>query len=361
MLRMVVYKRTLLCNLLHSHFLAFNRTDITTPDTFLDVNVVIGANSLLTYAAAAGDTTSTGAITFCTANSNEGRFVLSVEDLGAFIVQGCTFATVTEECMTVDLSAPSGGLATWNVNPALCPLPPIAGPDPKFYLTVANSNATYPELLVDPFFTQDARMAPPFIGAFDGSLRYGVVIGANGVLNVGPDAYLDYVGLSNNLCPAVSCSPGANCSLIDELLLTPNCPCTSSGTAGFIKLRNPSALIIDGWNFNTTAAPAAINLGVQSGIFFRSGIDVNGVVENPGHPFIYTIAPANETPGTGEYVFDVEGPLTVTGSNVSLTETLQLVDGNFIARSAPNISCGTIVPGPRIYRAGYLSYTYFFY
>jgi hypothetical protein len=298
--------------------LSFQRSDTSVPDTFQDINLVLDANCVLSYAAAAGDTTSDAAINFCTANTGTGRFVFTINDLAAFIVQGCTFTPVFEECTTVDLSSPSGGIAQWNVNLAACPANPFAGPTPNYYLTVANNNAHYPQLLSDPFFTLDTRAGPTFLGSFNGNLRYGAVIGANGVLHVDDNAYLDYVGLSNNLCPSLNCIPNINCSSLDLISsFIPNCPC-GTGVEQLIALRNPSALIIDGW-FEPSASPASIILGVQSGIFFRSGVDAVGDIENPTHPNIYTIEPIYMTPGSGEIVFDVEGPLNVTGSNVGDT------------------------------------------
>jgi hypothetical protein len=307
--------------------LSFDRIDTAAGvDTILDVNIVIDTNSILTYAAAAGDTTSSAAINFCTGNSDVGRMVLTLNDLAMFVVQGCTYTQIFEDCSTVDLSSPSGGLALWAVNPTTsdCIANPI-GTNQHFYLTVVNNNTLYPELLSDPFFNLGVRAVAPYVGTFDGSMRYGAVIGANGMLAVGNNAYLDYVGLVNNSCPPITAIPGL--SAIDQLLGS-LCPCDGEGVQNEIKLRNASALIVDGW-FEPTAAPAGITLGVQSGIFFRSGIDANGVIENPTNPNIYTILPANQTAGAGEIVFDVEGPLTVLGSNVgdtynSLLEILSL-------------------------------------
>jgi len=301
--------------------LSINRFDTTTGEEAEDVNIVIQTASVLSYAALAGDSTSSGTINFCPTNSAVGRTVLTIDNQGSFLVDGNTLVLQTLACSTVDRTTPAGAHAICNIQTGTACQDSFYNPTSSTtFLTIANQNNTYPELLIDPFFTQGARAGAPFIGTFNG-LRYGAVIGALGTLNIGPSAYLDYVGLTNDVCPPVTCIPTIDCSASDMFVSELNCPCGSS-VQQFIKARNPSALIIDGW-LNTLSV-ATINLGVQSGIYFRSGVDVNGVIENPTAPNIYTIAPTAQTPGSGEIVFDVEGPLDVVGSNVVAGTTVTL-------------------------------------
>jgi hypothetical protein len=283
----------------------FNRDD--SPATVnLDSFVVIARNSVLSYAAAPADTTNDGIIQLCGTNSGTGRPIILIQDGGSFVVAGHTITEVVESCPTIDRTSPSGRNAILNITAdAGCNVTP--GATPHFYWAIQNQNTIWPELLIDPFFNQDALLDPFFIGTFNG-LRYGFVLGADGILTVESGAYLWYEGQANNVCPPIDCIPGINCpgdlTDLDELV---NCPCDNQ-TQSLIKERNPSAFIVDG-SLNPALMPARINLGIQSGIFFLSTVDDDGNVT-------IIVPPHERTPGAGEIVFDVEGPLDVVGSNM---------------------------------------------
>ena len=82
---------------------------------------------------------------------------------------------------------------------------------------------------------------------------YGFVLSVNGQLSIGSNSYLDYVGLSLDQC--FTGSYNAPCSL--EYLVNPSmcqqCVGPIPGTCSFpaeniFKKRNPSALIVDGYD-----------------------------------------------------------------------------------------------------------------
>ncbi len=155
------------------------------------------------------------------------------------------------------------------------------------FLVIDNQNQIYPSLKSDPFC---CNLSTPTVST-------GFVIGANGILAIDADAYVEYVGTATNTCLVSTCTQLSQSS---------------------IKPRNASALIIDGLspryetNCNTDPETSALILFAPfSGLYFVSGVDKNGVVENyNGVPF--AINPALRTPGTGNFVLDVEGLLTVT-------------------------------------------------
>jgi len=266
-----------------------------------NVNIEVGPKSLLSYVGQDfGFGAGFGRILFDPSNPDVGRMVLTVENSGAVIVSPRTFTEeycyLDDQNIVVDRTDLAAGTATLE----------IINNDTQSSLLVVNKNCLYPELLVDPFYNLNAHSGD-YKGTFTG-VQWGFVLGANGELTVGDNAFLDYVGTKTDLCPTVTFVPSmtldacADCGdvfVIDPIML--------------LKSRNPSALIVDGSN-DPQATAAQINLGQKSALFFRSGVDCQGVVENfDGYQF--TIDPANEAHGAGEIVFDVEGLLNVRGSN----------------------------------------------
>lgn len=257
--------------------------------TNLNAFVNIGGSSLISYLSnfptpGNGDTAT---IQFIPANTDPtARFVLTIADTGAVIVAGSYTSEPNPNAVTlanIDRTTAAGTNAIFEVVNAL-------GTVAEGGLLVTSSNATPFELLIDPFGTQGAKIDPVgFKGSFDG-IRYSFVLGANGTLHVGTQAYFDYVGLANNSCPT-----GVNLP---------------------IKERNWSAFFVDG-NLNPNSTPANIILDNPSGLFFRSGVDKNGVVENDinsANPFV--VIAGLQTPGAGEIVLDVEGLLNVDGADI---------------------------------------------
>ncbi|MGA9530772.1 MAG: hypothetical protein WBQ73_02675, partial [Candidatus Babeliales bacterium] len=258
-----------------------------------NVYIELGEQSLFSYAAEnpIGDlTTEFGCILFDPTNDDAGRMILSLEDQSGFIIAGHKVVNPlgnSELLLTdFDLSIPTGTSAIceiFNQNTA-------SNATTHAGLLVLNANATWTNLLFDPWCDLGARTdEEDYNGSFDG-IRWGFVLGANAGMHILENSYLDYVGLANNVCP------------------TPDNVDTSS-----IKARNPSAFIIDG-NNNPAALQAMINLAVRSALVFRSGINKDGEIENDflaSHP--YAVDPLNKTLGAGEIVFDVEGSLLVQG------------------------------------------------
>jgi len=158
-------------------------------------------------------------------------------------------------------------------------------------LLVLNGNAHYPDLLVDPFYEK----------SFGGS-RYGFILGPNGVLRVDDDSYLDYVGLTNNVC---LCPDIPNEVLFGRDIWT------------MVKRRNPSAFIVDGEHLDERKAK--IELGVSSAIYFRSGVSKFGQIHEYAMDgsFSFTVDTFARSCCEGEMVFDVEGELDIIADEPS--------------------------------------------
>ncbi|MGB8367383.1 MAG: hypothetical protein WCD44_03425 [Candidatus Babeliales bacterium] len=179
-------------------------------------------------------------------------------------------------------------------------------------LLVVNKNNTLSEYLADPFFNLGTREdKAEYKGKFNG-VRYGWVLGANGRLVIENEAYVQYVGLTLNQTPKVKSIPGFE----------------GIDLASVVKPRNASAFIVDG-NNNPAASDARIFLGEKAALFFLSGVGRDGKIKglNDSHPF--TVDILNRTPGAGNFLLDVEGPLKVfgpgfDGAAVSKLEVLSL-------------------------------------
>jgi hypothetical protein len=284
----------------------FRRTaglNCASPD---DVGIIYGEGSLFTFASAGGNLSARTVqgcahVVFNPSNAGTGRMYLEIQDQAAFIIAGNVVNAVytSDPCAPVvdftlaqfDLTTPVFQDFRMEVMQNV-PCNAACGGD----LMVLNNNVTMGELLIDPWCNLGTRADPNFIGTFDG-VRYGFIIGANGTLTIGDNSSLDYVELGLMICPDVAFP-----------VLVPQ--------HSSLKKRNPAAMTIDGSN-NPIALNANIDLGVNSGLFFRSGVDVNGVVEVPfGNPFEFTIDFSLRTPGAGNTVLSVEGPLDVFGSDV---------------------------------------------
>jgi len=259
----------------------------------LNAFVDIGANSLLSYLSLApvAAATDTGLITFDPSNTDPlARLVLDIENTGAVTIAGALLNQPNPFAITlanIDRTTAAGKNAIFGIQNSI-------GPTAEGGLLVTNRNAGLFELLIDPFGDQGAMLdAIGFKGSFNGN-RLGFVLGANATLQVGGNAYLDYVGLANNSCPV---------------------------TAATVKERNGSAFFVDG-NLNPLSVPAQITLAAESALFFRSGVDSAGnIVDITITPTtdIFTVNPLLQTAGEGDIVFDVEGLVTVFGSDVGTT------------------------------------------
>lgn len=266
--------------------------------------IVVGKKSRLSFLSSrkldmAADS---GFISFDPSTDSLGRMVLKIKDTGAFIVAGHFTCQRNSGCITlsaINSAISAGHQATWSIVNS-------RGADFASGLLVLNENTTMFDLLADPFLNLDVRNQS--FRSFSDSItnysgdRLGVVVGANGELDVQSNSYLDFVGLALNQMPCIECVNGFDGIQASRLL----------------KMRNPSALFVDG-NCDANATPALFSLAPQSAVFFRSGIANDGVVRYLGDVDPFTVDASEHTPGVGNIVFDVEGELNVQG---------QLVDGS---------------------------------
>lgn len=279
--------------------------------TLRDANntVVIGKKSLLSYLssipipyvcdqALLGDDAAT--ISFDAASTGTGRMILLIENGGAFVVSG---NLTTQEVLTdiklkdIDRSVAAGSKAIWSIYNS-------QGHSATAGLLVENKNNRFFELLSDPFGNLNTRSAArQFKGSFDG-VRFGAVLGSNGILQVDSHSFLDYVGLRLNKIPKIKNIPSCDVE------------CT-------IKKRNPSALFIDG-NHNPNSTPARIQLHEKSALFFRSGVGKNGKVRGIDNNNPFTVDASNRVHGAGNIVLDVEGELIVSGARIHGENTTKI-------------------------------------
>jgi len=280
------------------------------------VQVVVGDQSLIGYVAStkvsSGSADEEGIIEFDPKNSvnNVGRMVLRIEDKGGVYVGGnwldgsisVTDNEIVSPYPAIDMAEPAGFQAQFKVKNGAS----HAG------LMILNLNDTFTELLINPWF---------WLNTFTGN-RYGFVLGANGLVNVGDNSYVDYVGLTNNFCPSDrfefetgSCS--CEVSITDCCMLVGGidfCSWGSRDASKVVKKRNASAFIVDG-SKDENAVNARIEFGSPSAIYFRSGVDRAGNINefDSDMNYSFTVNFAGRTPCEGEIVFDIEGELDVIG------------------------------------------------
>jgi hypothetical protein len=259
-----------------------------------DIIVEIGKHSIMGFLSSANnfDSDSRGAIAFDPANTGCGTMTLDIKDTGAVIVAAYHTNNHRTDQITnssIDRSKIVGGISMFAVINGL-------GPDIPAGLIVLNENEKLSDLLIDPFLNLDTRKElNNFRGKFDGNKQWGMIVSANGILEIGDNANLDYIGLSDNKKPDVKHIPGCH-----------------GGAEHFIKYRNPSALIFDG-SHDPCALPAALVFGQTAGLYLRSGVDNHGRVRSFDHGHPFTVDPDRLAPGAGNFVMDVEGYLVVAG------------------------------------------------
>ena len=258
-------------------------------------HVVIGPKSRMSFLSSRkiGCASDAGYIQFDPAIDGLGRMLLEIENKGAFIAAGHYTCQRNGGCITladIKLSVAAGYQAIWKTYNSL-------GSFISAGLLVLDKNETLSELLIDPFLNLRAREDHDgYRGNFSGK-RYGVVIGANGALLVDTDSYLDFVSLALNQLPCIALRNGGSISKL-------------------LKMRNPSALIIDG-NLNPSSVDAQILFGERAALFLRSGIGEDGTIRDESDMDPFTVDPSNHTHGAGNIVFDVEGELDVTGATAA--------------------------------------------
>jgi hypothetical protein len=294
-------------------YMLFSRNQLTDTAPNSNVNIVVGPSSIMgfTQNQILGPNIAVADMFFDPSNAigATGRTTLSIQPTGGVLVYPVVAAydPLISQLPTTSsiLRNTIGGQtsAYFEIQQT------TTNPSEYTNLQVVNGNTELFELLIDPFCTLGAQDDPAFIGSYNG-IQYGYVVGANGVVQIGNNSVLDYVGTSTNQCPfplATSCNGATSaCS-------TAGCEMSCTGT--LIKPRNPSAFFVDG-SYDPFLTSAQILLGVDSALFFRSGVDKFGIVETPNEPFQFDINPANMTGCAGEIVFDVEGQVVIRGSNI---------------------------------------------
>lgn len=313
--------------------LIFKRNDLLLADNNENVVIMIGPDCIMSYLANEVDS-DRGTITFLPANDGDGRMVLDIKDCGAYIIAGHFVDESEKTSITtgnIDMTVAAGTNAITDIDEVVSDEYDI---NPHAGLLVLNRNTKCFDLLIDPFCNLGAADdEEDFNGGFTG-IRYGYVLGANGLLRIQGGAYFDYVALTNNICWEVDEIPGLES--MDQAML--------------LKKRNPSAFFVDG-SHDPAARPARINLGFGSGIFFRSGVNSEGVIDNAlGTMHEFTIDPMLMTKGAGEVVFSVEGALNVHGSNAAINDifrsTMELLSLHVNPTGCPLFPTGGIGPFP---------------
>jgi hypothetical protein len=284
----------------------FNRTTLN-PSS--DSIITLGYEASFGYASdQLLSTAGVGSILFDPTNTGPGRMALAIHDKSSVLVSGRYTDLAASYFLTlddIDKTTAAGCQAIFGVQN-------INQTDACSGLLILNSNAT-----LAPYQIWHPK-------TFAGE-TYGFIVSCNGRLSIGELSYLDYVGLTLDICltgnAIVPCSLGY---LIDSCLCKYNCAgfnpdeCCSIPAEKLFKRRNPSALIIDGCCTSSSALPACINLEEQSAIVFRSGVNCEGIVENSlTSTYPFTISPIKRTTGAGNMVLDVEGCLTIAGTGTN--------------------------------------------
>lgn len=271
--------------------------------------VEIGPRSIVTFISANVSSTS-AFMRFDATNSvaNRGRLILQLDDAAAFDIEGHLnnaalgqgFADIT--LADLNLTTLTGGAVNVNV------LNEVADNSAFSGLLVINNNTVWRQLDANPW-------CEPVVS----DTHVGFVLGANGILVVNDNAYLDYVGTVSN----ITVLPNTPSSIVQGRPLT-----------SIIKDRNPSAFIVDGpadAERPTDGPHALINLQGSAAIYFRSGVGADGSVV----PFVFdpvlgdtivsfTIDPTQQFTGQSGYgsiVFDVEGPVNVSSAALAPTDS----------------------------------------
>lgn len=261
--------------------------------------VIIREKSLISFIGDANNTMERGLIRFDPTNIGNGRFVLQIENKGAFLVKAAT-TTQSYPCKIVshdiDKTTPAAGTPIFSiVNSDATTM--RADSMASSSLLVLNYNDTLFDLLVDPFFNLNTRdPMTNYVGQFDG-IQYGFVISVASETYIGDNAYLDYVALTLNQDPKVH-TPGASPDTMRSM----------------IKQRNASALFVDGsHNPEFNDRPAYIYFGNRSAIELRSGVAKDGTVAGLDSDLPFTVLPEEMSDGAGNWVLDVEGKLIIEG------------------------------------------------
>lgn len=267
-------------------------------DSDKKVTIEVGSRSSLGYLSTENVGTDAGRASFVfdASSMSTGLMALEIQDQGSVIVSPRTIAINGDQITysDIDLATPAGGQAMFQVVNGL-------GMDKASSLFIVNSNTALSEYLFDPFLSLGARnQSSNYIGSFKGN-QYGFVVGANGLLSIGDNSNINYVGLSSNQASDLYVVPG----------------CEGIPTSQLLKVRNGSALIFD-QSHNPLAQAPQVSFGIEAGLFLRSGFNSNNPLGNFNGSTAFTLL--NDellVDGLGNFVVDVEGQVDIVGSDVS--------------------------------------------
>ena len=231
--------------------------------------------------------------------ANEGRMLLSISDTGGMYVGG----------MYADIDSGSESCPLWDdiytgtvngLEARMVVKNGVVGGHAS--LLIANENNNYPDLIFNPFCKSNLEVT-----------RYGFILGPNGVIRVDDDAFIDYVGLTNN-----------SCDLADDACLCPDI-LGQEDIWSRVKKRNPSAFIVDGEYLGDRTA--IIEFGDSSALYFRSGVNRFGNVNEyaTDGSFSFSVDTFSRTCCEGEMVFDVEGKLDVISDGPNDVNAIEIL------------------------------------
>jgi hypothetical protein len=279
----------------------FSRMVVNAADQASNVEIGVGPRSLLSYIslnsiASNGGGTDLGTLFFDPTNTGTGRMILRVSDKGEVLISGRLLSAspgINAEFQIgdIDLTTPAGHEADFDVV--------NSSTITSGSLLIINQNTILTNFVIDPFCD----------GAFAVTgTQAGFILGSNGVVVVDNNTFIDYVGTTTNQCP------------VPQLVLSEELTEQGLDLQSIVKNRNPSAFIVDDSDDPNAVTPAILlsqNLsGGSAAVYFRSGVDEDGLVqETVNNTISFTIASNEFTPGEGNLVFDIEGDLDVIGNN----------------------------------------------
>lgn len=285
----------------------FGALGVTEPN--LNATVGVGPLSMISFIAPAGSTLQRATLAFDPSTSTDyvGRLILAIQNGAAFNIQAHTnFAGTGEGFGDITLADINLSSAEGDANTATVNIINRNGTTAWSGLLVVNNNTEWVQLRSNPWCEAVVSTTP-----------VGFVLGETGLVALNDNTYLDYVGTVTNY----SYNPVVLPEILELRELEGIPP------FNYVKDRNPSAFIVDGSNDPFANPRAQIILDGKSAIYFRSGVDRDGVstftVFDPlvGDAVIsFTISPADTEHGPagyGEIVFDVEGALDVIGSQIN--------------------------------------------
>jgi len=287
-----------------------------------NAQITVGGRSLFGFANPNNTVSSTlnaGTLAFDTGNTGTGQLIVNLLTGGQInISPRVTNAGGDFALSNIELNQLAGGQAVFEVLSSHTATPSGG-------LVIINTNQELTNYASDPFCD----------GAYSVTgTQVGFILGANGLMQIQPDTYLEYVGATTNQCP----KPYLKIPLHLQPL----------SIQAIVKQRNPSAFIVDG-STNPSASNPLIQLGDPitggaAGIYFLSAVDAFGEMAGQVNGVsTFTVDGALTGSNFGNIVFDVEAPLNLLGTNSTLQAIRVLslqttpTGGTITVRNGPTI------------------------